>query len=235
MVGDAGRITPVAMSTAVVESAISRRRVMWGILSALVSVLLGATAYASAEWVMNAGPELLVYVFMPEWALLVCGHVLSALTALTALVLLLPPLVKLISLAWIRRLTAVLVVLAGAVAALPWSLLFAGMGLNAVSATYAKTTADSGESFIVEQSGFDLRSYSVYSQESWWLWKRSGGWMTATELFDPQDCTLAGETDGLVLRCGADDILLPPPPQVTSCRVWAEPLWLNGERKLSVP
>lgn len=192
------------------ESSSPHRRLIWGVAAALLSVLLGVVAQVLAVWVMDAGPELLVYVAIPEWALIFGCHLLSGFTALAALVLLLPPLVKRISRVWLRRLTAVMAVLAGAMAALPWLLYFVGMGLNAASASYAQVRSDSGESIIVEQSGFDRRSYSVYSQESWWLWQRSVRWMTAPEVFDPKNCTLAGGTGALELRCGGDNIAVPP-------------------------
>ena len=201
--------TEVSAETDLARSTASRRRLTWGIASALVSVLLGAAAQASAAWVSDSWPEVLVYFVMPGWALVLCGHLLSGFAALAALVLLVPVLVRRISRGWIRRLTAVFAVLASVTAALPWSLYSAGVGLAAVAATYAKVTASSGESVVVEQSGFDPQTYSVYSQKSWGLWQRSVPQLSATEVFEPKDCTLTGGSTNLVLHCGADDIVVP--------------------------
>ncbi|GAT86373.1 hypothetical protein CVCC1112_1033 [Paenarthrobacter nicotinovorans] len=176
---------------------------------ALVSVVLGVAAQASAAWVSDSWPEVLVYFVMPGWTLILCCHLLSGVAALAALVLLVPVLVRRISRGWIRRLTAVLAVLASVTAALPWSMYSAGMGLAAAAATYAQVTASSGESVVVEQSGFDPQTYSVYSQKSWGLWQRSVRWLSATEAFDPNDCTLTGGSSDLVLHCGVDDVIVP--------------------------
>ncbi|WP_146187365.1 hypothetical protein [Arthrobacter sp. HMWF013] len=151
-----------------------------------------------------------MYFIIPEWALILSGHLLSGVAALAALVLLLPPLVRRISRVWLRRLTAALAVLASIAAALPWLLYFVGMGLNSISATYAQAWSKTGESAIVEQSGFDRQSFSAYSQESWLLWQRSVRWKTATEGLDAKDCKLAGQSSDLVLSCGADDVVIPP-------------------------
>lgn len=191
------------------KTSISPRRLTWGLVAALLSGLLGVAVYASTTWVGHTGPELLVYFAMPEWVLILCGHLLSGVTAVAGLVLLLPPLVRKISRNWLRRLAAVLAVLAAAAAALPWLLYFIGMALNAASATYTKVPAESGESVIVEQSGFDRGAYAVYGQESSWLWQRRIGWEAAKEVFDPKDCTLMAGKAALVLTCGADSIVVP--------------------------
>lgn len=184
-------------------------RLMWGIASALVSVLLGAVAQASAAWVSDSWPEVLVYLVMPGWAFILFAHLLSGFAAVVALALLVPALVRRISRGWLRRLAAVLAVLASVAAALPWSLYSAGMGLAAVAATYTEVKASSGESVIVEQSGFDPQTYSIYSQKSWGLWQRSVPWLSATQFFDPKGCMLTGGSDNLVLQCGVDEIVVP--------------------------
>jgi hypothetical protein len=201
--------TEVSGDTDSPRSTASRRRLTWGIVSALVSVLLGAAAQASAAWVADSWPEVLVYFVMPGWALVLCGHLLSGIAALSALILLVPVLVRQISRGWLRRLTAVLATLASVTAALSWSMYSAGMGLAAVAATYTQVTAGSGESVLIEQSGFDPQAYSVYSQESWGLWQRSVPRLSATEVFDPKDCILTEGSGNLVLHCGADGIVVP--------------------------
>jgi hypothetical protein len=199
----------VSAETDSARSTAARRRLKWGIVLALVSVLLGVAAQASAAWVSDSWPEVLVYFVMPGWTLILCCHLLSGAAALAALVLLVPALVARIPRGRIRRLTAVLAVLASATAALPWSIYAAGMGLAAMAATYAQVTASSGDSVVVEQSGFDPQTYSVYSQKSWGLWQRTVPWLSATEVFDPNDCILTDGSSDLVLHCGADGIVVP--------------------------
>lgn len=199
----------VSAETDSARSTAARRRLKWGIVLALVSVLLGVAAQASAAWVSDSWPQVLVYFVMPGWALILCCHLLSGAAALAALVLLVPALVARIPRGRIRRLTAVLAVLASATAALPWSIYAAGMGLAAAAATYAQVTASSGDSVVVEQSGFGPQTYSVYSQKSWGLWQRTVPWLSATEVFDPKDCILTDGSSNLVLHCGADGIVVP--------------------------
>jgi hypothetical protein len=199
----------VSAETDSARSTAARRRLKWGIVLALVSVLLGVAAQASAAWVSDSWPEVLVYFVMPGWTLILCCHLLSGAAALAALVLLVPALVARIPRGRIRRLTAVLAVLASATAALPWSIYAAGMGLAAAAATYAQVTASSGDSVVVEQSGFDPQTYSVYSQKSWGLWQRTVPWLSATEVFDPNDCILTDGSSDLVLHCGVDDVIVP--------------------------
>jgi hypothetical protein len=123
----------VSAETDSARSTAARRRLKWGIVLALVSVLLGVAAQASAAWVSDSWPEVLVY----------------------------------------------------------------------------QVTASSGDSVVVEQSGFDPQTYSVYSQKSWGLWQRSVRWLSATEAFDPNGCTLTGGSSDLVLHCGVDDVIVP--------------------------
>lgn len=203
--------TEASAETDSARSTAARRRLKWGIVLALVSVLLGVAAQASAAWVSDSWPEVLVYFVMPGWTLILSCHLLSGVAALAALVLLVPVLVARIPRGRIRRLTAVLAVLASATAALPWSIYAAGMGLAAAAATYAQVTASSGDSVVVEQSGFDPQTYSVYSQKSWGLWQRTVPWLSATEVFDPNDCILTGGSSDLVLHCGVDDVIVPRP------------------------
>ena len=83
------------------------------------------------------------------------------------------------------------------------------MGLAAVAATYTQVAAGSGESVVIEQSGFDPQAYSVYSQKSWGLWQRTVPWLSAIEVFDPKDCILTDGSSNLLLHCGADGIVVP--------------------------
>lgn len=96
-----------------------------------------------------------------------------------------------ISRTWIRRLTAFLTILVAGVAAVPWLIYFLGIGLNAASATYTRITAESGESVVVQQSGFDRRDYAVYGQEASFLYQRSAEGKSVSDVFDLSECTLA--------------------------------------------
>ncbi|MCM0618061.1 hypothetical protein MOD31_18735 [Paenarthrobacter sp. TYUT067] len=53
------------------------------------------------------------------------------------------------------------------------------------AATYVRVTAESGESVIVEQSGFDGRVYAVYEQESFFVFRRSLEGTSVLDVFDP--------------------------------------------------
>jgi hypothetical protein len=187
-----------------------RRRFAFGLVSSFLAGLLGVTVLASAAWSLEAGPTRLVYFVLPDWALIFCAHLISVAAAVVGLALLVPPFTKGISRIWLRRLIGVLVGVAVAAASVPWLLYFVGIGLNAASATYIRVTAESGESVIVEHSGFDRRDYAVYGQESFFLYERSGGWRTASDVFDPDSCTLAVKTSDLLLTCGADSVPVPP-------------------------
>ncbi|TLM80835.1 hypothetical protein [Pseudarthrobacter sp. NamE5] len=99
--------------------------------------------------------------------------------------------------------------MAAVAAALPWFVYFVGLGLNTISGTYSKVTAEGGESVIIEHSGFDRRAYSVFRQKSSFLWERSGGWHTAPDVFDPNACTLMARKEDLQLTCGTDSVQVP--------------------------
>jgi hypothetical protein len=99
--------------------------------------------------------------------------------------------------------------MAAVAASLPWLVSFVGLGLNMVSGTYSKVSAEGGESVIVEHSGFDRRAYSVFSQKSYFLWQRSVGWQTSPDVFNPDNCTLAAREADLLLSCGTDRVPVP--------------------------
>lgn len=187
----------------------SHRRFGWGITAVIVSGLLGVAVHACATWALEADPNWLVLFVLPDWTLIFGAHLISGAAAVTGLALLLPPLLRRISRTWLRRLVGVLVVMAAVAASLPWLVYFVGLGLNTISGTYRKVTAEGGESVIIEHSGFDRRAYSLFRQKSSFLWERSVGWQTAPDVFDPDACTLTAREADLLLTCGTDRVRVP--------------------------
>jgi hypothetical protein len=188
-----------------------RRRFGWGITAVIVSGLLGVTVHLCSTWALETGPKWLVFFVLPEWTLIFGAHLVSGAAAVTGLALLLPPFLRRISGTCLRRLAAVLSLTAAAVASLPWSYYLVGLGLNTISSTYRQVTAANGESVIIEHSGFDRRDYSVFLQESPFLWVRSGGWHTAPEVFDPAICTFTIREADYLLTCGTESVTVSPP------------------------
>lgn len=186
-----------------------RRRLAFGLVAAFLAGLAALTVLAFLGWALEAGPARLIFFVLPDWALIFCAHLISGLTALTALALLVPPFIGRIHRTWLRRLISVVVGLAAAAATVPWLLYFVGIGLNAAAATYIRVTAGSGESVIVEQSGFDLREYAVYRQKSFFVFERSAEGTSESDVFDPDDGTLAVRAADLLLTCGADSLPIP--------------------------
>lgn len=187
----------------------SRRRLKFGYISAMSSLILGVTVLTSATWALEAGVERLVYFVLPHWGLIFCGHLISGGAAVTAMVLLVPPGMKRISRLWLRWLTAVLLGLATAAAILPWLIYFVGIGVNALT-DYTLVTAESGEKVLVQKPGFDPADYAVYRQESFFVYQRSTVGTSVADIFEPDDCTLTGHRGDLLLTCGADTIPVPP-------------------------
>ncbi|MBT2550312.1 hypothetical protein [Arthrobacter sp. ISL-65] len=189
---------------------ISRRRFGWGLIAAFLAGVLGFAVHTAAIWSLEAGVTRLFFLVLSDWQLIFGAHLLSGVTGATGLALLAPPLIRRITRTWLRRLAAVLVVLAAAAAALPWLLYLVGIGLNAASATYTRVTAETGESVIVEQSGFDRGDYAVYRQEAPFLYERSAEGKSVSDAFDPGECTLADRAADLLLTCGVDSVPVPP-------------------------
>jgi hypothetical protein len=187
-----------------------RQRLAFGLVSAILAGLSVVTVLASIAWTSDAGPASLIFFVLPHWALIFCAHLFSGLTALTALALLTPPFIGQIHRTWLRRLMSVVVGLAAAAASVPWLLYFVGIGLNAAGATYVRVAAENGENVIVEQSGFDRRQYAVYRQQSFFVFERTALGTSVSEVFNPDDCTLAVRAADLLLTCGADTLPVLP-------------------------
>lgn len=189
-----------------------RRSFVWDLILAVVATGLGTGVHAASTWSVEAGPGRLVFFMLSGWQLFLIAHVISGLAAATALTLLIPFLIRKIYRVGVRRLVSAAAVLAAVAAAVPWLFYFAGIGLNAASATYTKVAAEDGRSVIVGQSGFDRRDYVVYSQEALLLWKKSAAGKSVSEVFNPDACRVtmdgAGGAD-LQLTCGADSITVP--------------------------
>lgn len=191
----------------------ARRCLVGAFILAVVAAGLWVAVRAAATLSVKAGPDRMVFFILPDWQLMLVTHVISGLAGITAVVMLIPLLVRKISRAWLRRLAAVAAALAAVAAAVPWLFYFAGIGLNAASATYTKVTADDGRSVIVGQSGFDRSDYVVYRQESPLLWKRSAAGTSVSDIFNPDACSVTTDvssTADLQLTCGSDSILVPP-------------------------
>ena len=187
-----------------------RRRFACGLVSAFLAGSLAIAVLASAAWSLEASQHLLVFFVLPDWWLIFCGHLISGVSAVAGLALLVPPFIERISRTWLRRLTSVLVALAAAAGAWPWLLYFVGTGLNAISASYTTVTAESGESVIVQHSGFDPADYVVYGQRSPFLYERNAEGKSISDFFDADDCTLAVRDSDLLLTCGSDIVPIPP-------------------------
>jgi hypothetical protein len=186
-----------------------RRRLKFGCISAVSSLLLGVTVHASATGVLEAGVERLVYFVLPDWGLIFCAHLISGAAAVTAVVLLVPPGVRRISRPWFRRLTAVLVGLAATAATLPWLIYFVGIGINALTG-YTLVTAENAEKVLVQKRGFDPADYVVYRQRTFFVYQRSTFGTSVSDIFEPDACTLTVRNTDLLLTCGADTIPVPP-------------------------
>jgi hypothetical protein len=189
----------------------SRRRFTAGLSMAALAGVLGVAVYTAAAWIAEAGPDRLLFVLLPEWQLILCAHLISGAAAVTGMVLLVPPLIDRISKSWHRRVMGVLVVLVGAAAAVPWLVYFVGIGLNAASGTYTKVSGETGESVIVLHSGFDRTAYTIYGQETAFLWKQNVAWQTSSGVFQADNCTLVVRAEDLLLACGADRVSVPQP------------------------
>lgn len=187
----------------------NRRRLTFGCMSAFTSLFIGVTAHACIALTLEAGVERLVYVVLPDWGLILCAHLISGATAVTALALLIPPLIRRISRTWLRRLTAVLVGLMAAAATLPWLMYFVGIGINAAT-SYTMVTAENGEKVLVQGPGFDPADFTVYRQESFFVYQRSAAGTSVSDIFESDECTLTVCSAELLLTCGADSIPLPP-------------------------
>lgn len=181
-----------------------------GLVSAFLAGLSAIAVLASAAWCLEASLDRLVFFVLPEWWLILGGHFISGIAAVAGLAFLVPPLIKRISRTWLRRLTSVFVALAAGAGAWPWFLYFVGIGLNAISASYTTVTAETGESVIVQHSGFDPADYAVYGQRSPFLYERSAQGKSVSDFFQTDDCTLAVRESDLLLTCGSDIVPIPP-------------------------
>lgn len=189
----------------------NRRRLGGGLAAVTVSGLLGVAVHVSAAWALEAGPTQLVFFVLPDWALILCAHLVSGAAAVTGLALLLPPLLRHMSRTWLRRVAVVLSAAAAAAASLPWLVYLVGLGVNAAGGTYTTVTAEDGHRVMVYHSGFDRRDYSVFRQKSPFLWQRSLPWQSAQGFFDPATCILTVREPEYLLTCGNDRIPIPPP------------------------
>lgn len=187
-----------------------RRRFACGLVPAFLAGSLAIAVLASAAWSLEASQHLLVFFVLPDWWLIFCGHLISGVAAVAGLALLVPPFIERKSRTWLRRLTSVLVALAAAAGAWPWLLYFVGTGLNAISASYTTVTAESGESVIVQHSGFDTADYVVYGQRSPFLYQRNAEGKSISDYVDTDDCTLAVRDSDHLLTCRSDIVPIPP-------------------------
>lgn len=187
----------------------NRQRFAYGLGTSLVSGILTVAILASTAWGLQDFSRLFYFV-LPDWALIFWALVISGIAAVIGIALLVPPCIRRVSRDWLRLLIGVSAGIALAAVSVLWLFYFLSVGLNAISSTYTKVTAENGDSVIVEHSGFDLKNYSVFAQESPFLYQRSSRERSVSVVFQPNICSLDAEESNLLLTCGEDSVSVTP-------------------------
>ncbi|MGQ3382550.1 hypothetical protein [Glutamicibacter sp. TV12E] len=193
---------------------LNRKQLAWGIFLLAVAVIFGLGAgwlWACLEQLSSSGK--VFFFILPGWPLVFCGLLVSGLSAVAGSLCLVPRMFGGIRRKSIRVFVRILGHLLVTAASLIWLCFWLLSGLYSIVSIQHKVTAETGESVLVEEPGFDPASFAVYAPASAFVYERIDGisGMAESRHFVADHCTLQKQDADLILTCGVDVTKFPNP------------------------
>lgn len=202
-------MTTASIEQAAIPTAIGRGRMLWGVSLLALTILLVVGVRAFWLWTeTELGPNDVLYFHgWSQGPLLFLGVLISGPATAAALLLLVPPVVSHVHHAGYRTMLKAIAGTLSVAASLAWIYFLLFFGLFAVLSSYHHLSSELGESILLQRH-FDPESYSVWSQESTFVYAPvdSVAVHSSAEYIDPNECILDSQNGVFSLACGEETV-----------------------------